>query len=141
MKTRITTQYPHESLNQALSVLLARQVVAFLVFTLAFAVPLSCQQHGTMSLLDLDGHVHDAHVDLAVPQEPELSPVRQDKGSPCSFHEHQTTADMALSALVGIAPTRLVCLPSPIGKSLPIDGHYLVAEHNPNPPDHPPRVL
>jgi hypothetical protein len=44
---------PH-SLQAAIAALIRREIAAFLALSLMFAVPLSCQQHDMMSLLDLE---------------------------------------------------------------------------------------
>ena len=50
--------HAESSLQKAIAALLRREIAAFLALSLIFAVPLSCQQHDMMSLLDLHMH-HD----------------------------------------------------------------------------------
>src|SRR5258708_5736586 len=52
-----------ESLQQAVQVILYRQIAMFLALTLAFSVPLSCDHHGIMNLFDLDSSsaMHAGH--------------------------------------------------------------------------------
>jgi len=123
-KSSAVPGYPQESLRHAVCALAYRQIVAFLVLTLAFMAPLSCQQHGMMSLLDLHDHAAGHASD-----------------SPCAFHDHQSTPGMALAAFAGITPS-IPVLPLPsIETQLPDEAPSSLAQLDLAPPDQPPRVL
>jgi len=118
--------YPQESLGHAAFAVAYRQIVAFLVLTLALSAPLNCQQHGMMSLLDMqDQHDHDAG---------------HGGDFPCSFHGHQSTPGMALSTLAGISPTIPALPQAQIVKPLPAETSPSTVNPDPAPPDQPPRV-
>src|SRR5258707_9021604 len=110
--------YPQESLEHAVQVLACRQIVAFLALTLAFTAPLSCQQHGMMSLLDLHDHAAGHTSD-----------------SSCAFHDHQSTPGMALAAFAGITPSIPALALSLIETPLPDEAPSLLAQLDTAPPD------
>lgn len=119
--------YPQESLRHAVHAVAYRQIIAFLVLTLAFSAPLSCQQHGMMSVLDM----HDAHDHAA----------GHDGNFPCSFHDHQPTAGMALSTFAGISPSIPALPQAQIPTPLTAEVSPFTLQLDQAPPDQPPRAL
>src|SRR6266536_806408 len=95
---------PRESLGQAIRGLAYWQITAFAILTVAFAAPLSCQQHALMSLLDVDWTVYSLHL------------THEGSAFPCALHEHQPGGvTMVLSTFAGIVPQvhALLTLPRP----------------------------
>ena len=119
---------PRENLGQAIRGLAYWQITAFAILTVAFAAPLSCQQHALMSLLDLDWTTYSLHL------------THEGATFPCALHEHQPGAAMILSTFAGIVPQGpiLLMLPRPTvitGAPLLLPAQFVTL-----PPEQPPRA-
>ncbi len=118
-----------ESLGQAVRGLAYWQITAFAILTVAFAAPLSCQQHALMSLLDVDWTVYSLHL------------AHGGTAFPCALHEHQPGAAMVLSTFAGIAPQVPALLTLPRPTDITITPILFPSKFAVIPPEQPPRVM
>jgi len=119
-----------ESLQQALGAVVRRQFVVFLSLTLAFIVPISCDQHGMMNLFDLDA---------SSPMQ--MGHGAQGQSSPCAYG-HTTTPGMSMTLSVdaGLTPADLTLRVLEQLSNRPIDTPVYPAQPDSIPPDQPPRL-
>jgi hypothetical protein len=116
-----------ETLLQALGAIAHRQFVAFLVIWLTVGMPITCQQHGSMSLLDTDAHHAGNH---NVPE------------SGCTLGQHQTSATSILNLMgIGILPHRVAPIFHLEVTRLAFHIPLLPSEWTTPPPTPPPRLV
>lgn len=108
--SRITKTYPRESLGQAVGAILRQELIALFALWLSIGFPILCQQHGLMSVFDLDTHVHPAEPglvsDLALHVGHELSQSADPLTVQCSVTSHSSAPlmTMTLSGLIALIP-------------------------------------
>lgn len=123
----------HETLSQAVAAIAYRQFVVCLVIWLAVGFPITCQQHGTMMLFDVDQHTAHAGHHVSVTSASTV-PI-------CSLGQHQTApSDMMNLALLGALPDGFM-LESPVilRRLVPvlITWPVQLCIHPPDPPPRP----
>src|SRR5689334_13669173 len=116
-----------ESLSQALGAIIQVQIVAFLVIWLAIGFPVTCQMHGTMSMYELEPHVHSS-----------------DSGTntefPCELHNHTPAPSMTmlLSLITSLTPDQITCHYPVYEKPLSFSSIQWPLQLNVLPPEQPP---
>lgn len=124
-----------ETLLEAIGAVAYRQFVAFLVLWLIIGMPMTCQQHGMMTLLDMDLHSAGSHSDHTAHEKSSGEPV-------CSMREHQPGAAMQFSmADIGTIPAKIGL--SDVVSEFRLPGLYdcLIPQWEEPPPTPPPRFV
>jgi hypothetical protein len=127
------------NLQQAVAALIRREIAAFLALSLIFAVPLSCQQHDMMSLLDLHMQ-HDIFMNHA--DHAQHNNHDQSSGQPqVDIPQPVSAVAATLAAFAGVLPPTSDPVNSVIVATLlPTELPY-PSQHHLIPPDQPPRSV
>lgn len=126
-------RHTQETLLQAIQALAYRQFVVFFVLWLTIGMPIACQQHGMMTLFDMELHASISDGD-------HLSHTQAPTDSPCSVHNHQPGAVMQMSVLgIGVLPQGFVLDVSHSETILTTTYRSLLPQWKDAPPTPPPR--
>lgn len=125
-------QYASDRLWLEVRQLLRAQISLFLICWLAVIVPVVCDQHGMMSLLDLDshtGHMYNPGQVLASMTNCELQ------------HHHQSASAMTIELVTAVLPNVTLQPAAVQEKSLPLMDFLKPPQVVPQPLEQPPRFL
>ena len=147
MGFRTTKTYPQESLAQAVWAILRQELVVLFALWLSIGFPILCQQHGLMSVFDLDIQNHSGDHGLVTNLDPHASHRAEPGANPlatgCSVANHSASplANMTLSSIVVLLPQPIATPDSSAPELVQLPREIWPLQVTLRAPEEPPRWL